>query len=145
MHGGAHAIQFVTRVMALFLLASAFRLCLAETPMDQARKDYREGRYGQALSKFKHSAAQGDSSAQEIIGFMYLHGAALYGAEVAQDRDQAIYWFERAAHGGREVAQHMLCVLRGRPANTVVDRAGCTTVSAKGTNLSLSAPPRSIR
>ena len=86
---------------------------------------YRDTKYQKAVVIFRQAAERGDARAQEILGFMHLHGSSMYGAAVPQDRNQAIHWFGRAATGGREVAQHMLCVLNGRPGSTVVDRANC--------------------
>ena len=65
--------------------------------------------------------------AQEALGFTYLNGNALYGAAIPWDRQRAIYWFRKAAVQEREVAQHMLCVLTGQPAETVTRRRHCVS------------------
>jgi TPR repeat protein len=98
---------------------------LADVPLERGVQAFEQSRYGDAIAEFRSAANAGDSRAQEILGFMYLHGPNLYGASVPLDRDQAIHWFRHAALGGSEVAKHMLCVLTGRPANTVIHRAGC--------------------
>lgn len=99
---------------------------------------YRNTKYQKAVVIFRQAAERGDARAQEILGFMYLHGPSMYGAAVQQDRNQAIHWFGRAATGGREVAQHMLCVLNGRPGSTVVDRTSCV---ASASTASINARP----
>lgn len=103
---------------------------LADEPFERGIQAYHESKYQDALAKFRVSAGAGNSRAQEILGFMYLHGQSAYGPAVNQDRAESIYWFGRAAKGGREVSQHMLCVLSGRPANTVVDRSTCLVSAA---------------
>lgn len=90
---------------------------------------YRDTKYQNAVRHLRVAADGGNTRAQEILGFMHLHGPSMYGAAVPQDRAQAIYWFGRAAKGGREVAQHMLCVLNGKPGSTVVDRSSCAAAS----------------
>lgn len=91
---------------------------------------YQHSRYGEALEYFRLAADGGHGRAQEILGFMYLHGGSLYGPRVPHDRARAMHWFGRAASGGREVSQHMLCVLDGRAADTVIDRGACGRDSA---------------
>lgn len=98
----------------------------AEAP-ENGLASFRRGAYREALMELSATAERGDVRAQEILGFMYLHGPSLYGAAVPQDRDRAMHWFGRAARAGREVSQHMMCVLTGRPADTVVDRSACAS------------------
>lgn len=118
-HLGVFALfcAFVTLVPA--------RDARAADPFERGIKAYQDSKYPDALAQFRIAANAGNSHAQEILGFMYLHGPNTYGAAVSQDRAEAIYWFGQAAKGGREVAQHMLCTLSGRPASTVLNRSSC--------------------
>ena len=120
-------------LIATSLLSSE---ALASDPLELGIKAYHDSKYQDAITHFRVAADAGDGRAQEVLGFMYLHGPNFYGTAVPLDRNQAIYWFGRASKAGREVAQHMLCVLSGRPANTVVDRVTCSA----GTRSASSGP-----
>ena len=87
------------------------------------------------MSHFRVAADAGDARAQEILGFMCLLGPAAYGAAVPVDREQAIYWFRRAATGGREIAKQVLCVLPEQPANAGAVGAGCIVTGRRITAL----------
>lgn len=115
---------FISGILGIPALPDA---ALAGEPLERGIEAYHNLKYQEAMTQFRVAADGGSARAQEILGFMNLHGPSLYGAKVPLDREQAIYWFGRAARGGREVAQHMLCVLTGRPADTVVDRGMCVT------------------
>jgi TPR repeat protein len=93
--------------------------------VDAAVQAYDDARYAEALKRFETAAQGGDARAQEVLGFMYLNGRALYGDGIPWDRQRAIYWFRQAALQRREVAQHMLCVLTGHPHETVTRRSRC--------------------
>lgn len=92
---------------------------------DAALEAYENGHYAEALKRFETAARGGDARAQEVLGFMYLNGKALYGDAIPWDRERAVYWFRKAAQQQREVAQHMLCVLTGQPGETVTRRSRC--------------------
>lgn len=83
---------------------------------------YEESRYSEAFADFRLAARGGHGRAQEVLGFMYLHGSKLYGVAVPESRREAAHWFEQAARAGRPVAQYMTCVLVDRPAG---DRMTC--------------------
>jgi TPR repeat protein len=99
----------------------------ADDPFERGNKAYRESRYADALAHYQVAADGGNARAQEILGFMYMHGPSSYSAGVPRDREQAIYWFGRAAREGREVAQRMLCILSGRPGHAAADRVACAS------------------
>lgn len=122
---GASASQVCLVVSGILVVLALPGAALASEPFERGIKAYDDSEYQDAMTQFRLAADGGNARAQEILGFMYLHGPNLYGAALPHDRDQAIYWFGFAARGGREVAEHMLCVLTGRPANTVVDPATC--------------------
>lgn len=120
------AIAVASLLLPGFLLGLApSGTALAADPLERGLQAYEETRYAEAVAQFRQAADAGNGRAQEILGFMYLHGHSLYGAAVPSDRAQAAHWFRRAAQGGHEVSQHMLCVLEGRPAQTVVGRTAC--------------------
>lgn len=99
--------------------------------VDAAMQAYDKGHYAEALKRFETAAQGGDARAQEVLGFMYLNGKALYGDAIPWDRQRAIYWFRKAAQQQREVAQHMLCVLTGQPGETVTRRSRCISKAAE--------------
>lgn len=113
----------IVAILMLVLPQSAF----AGESFDLGIDAYEDAKYTQAMSHFRVAADAGDAQAQEILGFMYLLGPTAYGAVVPVDREQAIYWFGRAATGGREIAKHVLCVLPGQPSNAGAVGAGCIT------------------
>ena len=59
--------------------------------------------YGTALVKFNRAAQQGNSDAQNNLGFMYLNGMG-----VAQDYKEAVRWFRMAAAQGNAYSQSHL-------------------------------------
>jgi TPR repeat protein len=93
--------------------------------VDAATEAYENGNYAEALKRFETAAQGGDARAQEVLGFMYLNGKALYGDAIPWNRERAVYWFGKAAQQQKEVAQHMLCVLTGQPGETVTRRSRC--------------------
>ena len=124
----------VCGILALPAFPGAAR---ADDPFERGNQAYRESKYADALAHFQVAADGGNARAQEILGFMYLYGPSSYAVGVPRDREQAIYWFGRAAREGREVAQRMHCVLTGRSANAAADRAACA-----GGTVAASAPSR---
>lgn len=59
--------------------------------------------YKQAVKWYGKAAAQGNSSAQYMMGVMYLKGLG-----VSQDVPEAVEWFTKAAEQGNEKAQDVL-------------------------------------
>ena len=110
---------------AVVLIVGLPQVALAGNAVDAAIDAYEYGNYAEALKGFETAARGGDARAQEALGFMYLNGKALYGDAIPWDRERAVYWFAKAARQEREVAQHMLCVLTGQPAQTVTRRSRC--------------------
>lgn len=74
---------------------------------EQAIEALGDYNYPKAVPALRLAANMGDHRAQEILGFMLLHGEALHGV-VMPDRAEAMQWFARAAAGGSEVAQNLL-------------------------------------
>lgn len=116
---------------ALLMAIAGTAVTLSDEPgaatfrMERGLAAYEKSRYADAIAEFRRAAAAGNSRAEEILGFMFLHGPDLYGADVPADRDEAVRWFARAAKDGREVSQYMHCVLTGHPADTALERSGC--------------------
>jgi hypothetical protein len=61
----------------------------------QGLNDYQGGRYPQALTLFRESAAQGNALAQNYLGLMYMNGHG-----VPTDYTQALSWYNKAAAQG---------------------------------------------
>jgi TPR repeat protein len=61
----------------------------------QGMNFYQAGQYAQALTLFRESAAQGNASAQNYLGLMYMNGVG-----VNTDYAQALSWYNKAAAQG---------------------------------------------
>ena len=64
-----------------------------------------DGDYKAAYAKWHDLAEQGDANAQFNLGMMY-HS----GLQVAFDEQKAVYWYQRAAEGGNQLAQEYLAI-----------------------------------
>ena len=64
-----------------------------------------DGNYKVAYAKWHDLAEHGDANAQFNLGLMY-HS----GLQVPFDEKKAVYWYQRAAEGGNELAQEYLAV-----------------------------------
>lgn len=82
----------------------------ADTPFEEAMRDYERGKYGPAHAKLRIIAERGDPQAQEILGLMYAFGSQLYPG-IAQDLHAAGQWFDRAARAGRPAARIAYCAI----------------------------------
>lgn len=134
---------FRSAMLGLFLVASSSVFATgasaeASGHFERGFEHYEQSRYTAALADFRLAADAGDARAQEVLGFMYFHGARLYGSAVPESRSEAARWFGMAAGAGRPVAQYMVCVLADRPAGTAADRAKCSA----GPRQALAAPTR---
>ena len=63
------------------------------------------GDYKAAYAKWHDLAEQGDANAQFNLGLMY-HS----GLQVAFDEQKAVYWYQRAAEGGNQLAQEYMAI-----------------------------------
>ena len=63
------------------------------------------GDYKAAYAKWHDLAEKGDANAQFNLGLMY-HS----GLQVPFDEQKAVYWYQRAAEGGNQLAQEYLAV-----------------------------------
>lgn len=82
-------------------------------PLDEGRQAYEKGEYAQAHERFLAAARQGDSAAQEYLGFMYAVGPEVFPG-VHQDLSAAAQWFGRAAKSGQASALYPYCALLRR-------------------------------
>ena len=80
---------------------------------EEARLAYERGDYRSAQAKLLAAARQGDSGAQEVLGFMYVLGPSLYPG-ISRDLTAASLWFDRAARSGRPAARYMACAMARR-------------------------------
>jgi len=90
---------------------------LAKDDLERAIDAYEHSHYAESVRLLRPAAQGGNLRAQEMLGFMHLYGAALYGAEVPRDPNQARYWLERAAASGSSVATRGLQWIKGQPAH----------------------------
>ncbi|WP_411727466.1 tetratricopeptide repeat protein [Methyloglobulus sp.] len=78
----------------------------AEAISQRAYGLYNQGRYAEALPLYQNLAEQGEAKAQTFLGFMYNNGEG-----VAQDYNQAAYWYRKAADQGNAQTIKMLSEL----------------------------------
>ena len=64
-----------------------------------------DGNYKVAYNKWHDLAEQGDANAQFNLGMMY-HS----GLQVPFDEQKAVYWYQRAAEGGNQLAQQYMAI-----------------------------------
>lgn len=86
--------KYLLSILALFCVSSA-HACIENEASD-----------AQNFTNCTLAAEQGDAVAQFDLGFLYDNGIG-----VAEDDEQAIYWYNRSAHGGDKVAQFNLATL----------------------------------
>lgn len=91
----------------------------AEEAMERGLQAYQDTKYEYAMGQLAVAAEKGNGRAQEILGFMHLHGPRLFGAGVPEDASRSMYWLGRAAGSGQEAARHVLCSRLPRCANRV--------------------------
>lgn len=100
--------------LSVLVLISAFALSAVAKPLDDAAAAYGRGDYAAAVRIYRALADQGDATAQNSLGAMYLNGQ---GAR--RDYTEAMKWFRRAAALGSPTAQFNLAEMyfKGRGAD----------------------------
>ena len=95
------------RIIAMFMLS--FSIC--STPvfagaLEDGQAAYNRGDYAMALKLFRTLAEQGNSDAQNNLGWMYEQGSG-----VGQDFKEAMKWYRLAAEQGSARGEYSLGVL----------------------------------
>jgi TPR repeat protein len=106
---------FVTAASTLALLVVVATIApstQADAEFDRAIGAIDAYDYPRALPPLSVAAEAGDRRAQRLLGFMLLHGEALYRGVVA-DPVQAVAWLRRASEQGDEQAASVLGRLAG--------------------------------
>jgi TPR repeat protein len=85
------------------LLALALKSARSAPALDEAMAAYDRGSYLEAECLLLVAAHAGDAHGQELVGFMYAIGPALYPG-IWRSLSAARNWFERAARAGRPAA-----------------------------------------
>ena len=98
------------RCVSLFMAATMAlpTVVLANSERELAMEAYERSHYAESVSLLKRAAEDNDGRAQEMLGFMLLHGSALYGSAVPQDPAMARHWLQKAASQGSGAALHVL-------------------------------------
>jgi TPR repeat protein len=103
-----------TAVLLVTFAATALMIALAEasaeTPFEEAMRDYERGKYSAAHAKLRVAAESGDPQAQEVLGLMYAFGSQLYPG-IPLDLRAAAFWLDRAARAGKPVARIAYCAV----------------------------------
>ena len=93
----------MNKVLKQSLLAASL-CCLVATanaaPFDDAVAAYIKGDYAQAFKLFSPLAAEGNSSSQNALGFMYVQGLG-----VTRNYQEAVKWHSLAAAQGNANSQ----------------------------------------
>jgi TPR repeat protein len=88
------------------LFALALKAARSAPRLEAAMAAYERGDYLEAESLLLVAGHSGDPHAQELLGFMYAIGPALFPG-IWRTLMAAGNWFERAAGAGRPAAQYM--------------------------------------
>jgi len=103
-----------TLCYAALLVAVPAQSAPFDADFERAMEEYGRGKYWAAYTGFTEAAKAGHVRSQEAAGLMLLAGPALYGRELKQDRDRAMYWLRLAAQAGSPVALHIVCGAEAR-------------------------------
>ena len=96
--------HFVRSMLIAFAISTVAMAARADDYADGFLAAHR-GDYKVAYSKWHDLAEHGDANAQFNLGLMY-HS----GLQVAFDEKKAVYWYQRAAEGGNQLAQEYLAI-----------------------------------
>ncbi len=99
-------------VLAFAALAAVVPVQAADD-LDRAIAAIEAYDYPRALPPLRAAAAQGDRSAQRLLGFMLLHGEQLYRG-INADPTEAVAWLRKAAALGDEQAAWLVARVEGR-------------------------------
>jgi uncharacterized protein len=94
--------SFTLALAAAALLAAGTTMVMADALQDGAQA-YRTGNYGRAVSLWRPLAAQGNATAQNNLGIMYLNGKGL-----AQNTSEAVRYLSLSAAAGSSLGQNNL-------------------------------------
>jgi TPR repeat protein len=86
----------------LLIIATATALCgcmNGQYFVDKGKQNYYAKRYRKAFINLKEGAEKNNADAQYALGYMYY-----YGEGVTEDKQKALFWFNRAALNGHEKA-----------------------------------------
>jgi uncharacterized protein len=95
--------QQITTLFAGGVLALAMFGAAMAGPLEDGQAAVRDGDYARAMQYFRVLADQGNSVAQNNLGFMYDQGLG-----VPRDYAQAVVWYRKAADQGDAAAQNNL-------------------------------------
>lgn len=104
-------------VAALAICGSATTIAAATDDYLTAQELFADFRYAAGLIPLRAAAEAGDVRARRALGLMLLHGDAVYGSEIAANRDEAVRWLRLAATQGCEASAHVLASLALRVAS----------------------------
>lgn len=104
----------IQSVLAISLLAAAFSLvsCASNTAgqqsiqLAQAKAQFASQNYAQAFQQLLPLAKAGNADAQYGVGYMYY-----YGKGVVENKQQAIYWLQKASAQGQQSATKALAAI----------------------------------
>jgi TPR repeat protein len=95
--------------LALSLSAATAAWADAQADFDRGSAAYHAGKLTEAVDWFHKAADQGNTRAQNSLGFMYQEGLG-----IPKDFKQAMFWYRKAANRGDAAAQLNLGVMYER-------------------------------
>lgn len=103
--------RIILSTLSLLLLLGTQTISVA-ADVEWAVQALENGDYTYAYRELRTLATQGNSSAQNNLGFMYAKGLG-----IGKDYDQALYWFKKAAQQGNQEAKNNIQFVLKKIAN----------------------------
>jgi len=75
--------------------------------LQKGKQSYHQREYRKAFIRLKEASEKNNADAQYALGYMYF-----YGQGVVENRQKAMYWFQRAAINGHQKAIDALNLLK---------------------------------
>lgn len=102
----------IISTLSLLLILSTHSFSV-NADVEWAVQALENGDYNYAYRELRSLATQGNSSAQNNLGFMYAKGLG-----ITKDYDQALYWFKKAAQQGNQEAKNNIQFILKKIAKT---------------------------
>lgn len=115
----------IISTLSLLLILSTHSFSI-NADVEWAVQALENGDYNYAYRELRSLATQGNSSAQNNLGFMYAKGLG-----ITKDYDQALYWFKKAAQQGNQEAKNNIQFILKKIAKT--ESGGKETVVSTNT------------
>lgn len=99
--------QLTAVCLVSVLLCAGCQVTNRTLSMTDAENSYKQGDHARAFRLSEALAYEGDREAQYALGYMYFHGVG-----VGRDQKTGIFWIEKSAENGYEVAANAMRSIR---------------------------------